>query len=315
MTSSLRVVFAGTPAFGIPCLEALLSSHHELIALYTQPDRPAGRGKTLQCSQVKTWGLAHQIPIYQPETFKLPDTYDTLLALAPDIMVVIAYGLLLPKRILAIPRLGCINVHASLLPRWRGASPIQHAILSQDTTTGITIMQMDAGMDTGDSLKTVTCAISPTDTTTSLQTRLSLLAPEPLLDTMDELANGRTKATPQCATSATYAPKINKQDARIDWHCSASVIDCLIRAYDPWPIAFSQINEHVFRVHKATVVTETSSKPPGTILAMSAAGMLVNTAEQALLIKTIQYPGGKPISIADVLNAKRTDLDVGMVLQ
>lgn len=311
----MNIVFAGTPEFGLPCLEALYQSQHQIVAIYTQPDRPAGRGQKIQESAIKIWGLKHQIPIYQPLNFKSPEVVAGLEALAPDLMVVIAYGLILPKNVLAIPRFGCINVHASILPRWRGAAPIQQAILAGDAETGVTIMQMDVGMDTGDAFTIRTCPITDEDTTVQLHHKLSVLAPEPLLTTLDKLMSGTAQAVPQQHEQATYAPKIHKQDAAINWHETASSIDRKIRAYYPWPIAFTQAPSMTIRVHHAKIVAQLCTQLPGTIVAMDSQGMLVGAGKEAILVQTIQCPGGKPITITDYLNAQRQELRVGTVLQ
>ncbi|MCR9192793.1 MAG: methionyl-tRNA formyltransferase [Gammaproteobacteria bacterium] len=310
----MKLIFAGTPEFGLPCLEALHASQHQVTAIYTQPDRPSGRGRSMQPSAIKEWGLAHQLPIYQPENFKTADAIAQLEALAPDLIVVIAYGLILPTKVLAIPRFGCVNVHASILPRWRGASPIQQAILAGDRETGVAIMQMDAGMDTGPYYALERCAITPDDTSATLHQRLSLLAPEPLIQTIDAIAKHQATPVEQTTDHVTYAPKIKKQDAAIDWHQPATVIDCQIRGYYPWPIAFTHVADMTFRIHHASIVDQTSTQAPGTILAIDANGMLVNTGQGAILIDRIQCPGGRPISIADYLNAKRQELSVGTVL-
>ena len=311
----LRIVFAGTPEFGLPCLEALYAAEHELIALYTQPDRPAGRGRRMHYSAVKTWGLAHHIPLYQPVNFKSPETVAELATLAPDLIVVIAYGLILPKSVLAIPRLGCINVHASLLPRWRGASPIQQALLSGDTETGVTIMQMDVGMDTGDCLLQSTCGIESTDTSASLHQRLSVLAPEPLLRTIYALAKGEATPVQQAEERVTYAPKIQKQDAAIQWDQPASVLDRHIRGYSPWPVAYTQIDGINIRIYQAHPIKQLSDHPPGTILDIHPKGLLVNTGQGVLCITSLQFPGGNPITINDYINARRVELGVGKRLQ
>lgn len=310
----LKIVFAGTPEFGIPCLEAIHSSPHQLIALYTQPDRPAGRGQRLQESAVKIWGLKQHIPIYQPLNFKSPEAVAALEDLAPDLMIVIAYGLILPKRVLDIPRLGCINVHASILPSWRGAAPIQNAILAGDSETGVSIMQMDVGMDTGPVFTIRTCPIAPEDTGGTLHHKLSILAPEPLMATIDAVAQGKAHAVPQ-TDQATYAAKIHKSDAVIDWHQPAQLIDQKIRAYYPWPIAFTQHQDTVIRIHKAKFVSYSGKQAPGTIVSISTDGILIAAAQNAILLQSIQYPGGRPISIADYLNAQRKDLNVGTILQ
>lgn len=313
--SEFKIVFAGTPEFGLPCLDAIHTSRHHITAIYTQPDRPAGRGQKIQESAVKLWGLQHDIPIYQPVNFKSPEVVAALEALAPDLMIVIAYGLILPPSVLAIPRLGCINVHASLLPRWRGAAPIQHAILAGDHETGVSIMQMDAGMDTGPYFTMRTCPIEDNDTSVPLHHRLSVLAPEPLLATLDALSAGTAHAMAQASELATYAPKILKQDAAIDWRQPAEVLDRQIRAYYPWPIAFTYAHPITLRIHRANIVAHSHAQVPGTILAMSAEGMLVAAGQDAILVQTIQCPGGRPISIADYLNAQRKELYIGAVLQ
>lgn len=313
--NKLRIVFAGTPEFALPCLDALAVSSHELLAVYTQPDRPAGRGMKLQHSPAKNWALAHQLPIYQPLNFKSEAAVAELDALKPDLMVVIAYGLILPKSVLSLPRLGCINVHASLLPRWRGASPIQQAILHGDQETGITVMQMDVGMDTGDKLAEVSCPISPQDTAGSLHDKLARLAVAPLLNTIDALAAGTARPEPQDNQLATYAAKIKKEDAAINWQKTAVEINRQIRAFNPWPIAYTKVDETVLRVHRAQVAPMAHNAVPGTILALDKKGMLVATAEQALMIEIIQFPGAKAMTVAEWLNAGRSQLHVNLVLQ
>ena len=311
---ALNFIFAGTPAFTLPCLDALLASKHHLQAIYTQPDRPAGRGRKLQASAVKEWAQTHQLPTYQPINFKDSQTVDELAALAPDVIVVIAYGLILPRSVLALPRLGCINVHASLLPRWRGASPIQQAILHGDQQTGVTIMQMDVGMDTGDMLTQVTCAIHHDDNATMLHDRLAQLAVAPLLRTLDELAAGTIRGVVQDEHLVTYAPKINKDDAAINWQQPAISIDQQIRAFNPWPITYTHVDSFVLRIHQARVINQSYAEPPGTVLSIDKQGMLVNTGHQALLVERVQFPGAKAMSIADWLNAGRHQLHVNLVL-
>lgn len=313
--SGLRIVFAGTPAFTLPCLDALADSKHTIQAVYTQPDRPAGRGRALQASAVKTWAQTHACPVYQPINFKDSQTVAELAALSPDVLVVIAYGLILPRAVLEIPRLGCINVHASLLPNWRGASPIQHAILHGDEQTGVTIMQMDVGMDTGDMLTQVTCPIHSSDTAHELHDRLAALAADPLLATLDSLSNGTAHPIKQDDTHATYAPKINKDAGAIDWHKPAIEIDRQIRAFNPWPIAYTHVSSDVLRIHQAQIVLQDTQHPPGTILSLDKKGMLVATGEHALLIERFQFPGAKAMSVSDWLNAGRSQLHINLVLQ
>lgn len=312
--SSLNIVFAGTPAFGLPCLDALADSSHHIQAIYTQPDRPAGRGRKMQASAVKEWALAHDIAVYQPLNFKNPEAIAELSALKPDVLVVIAYGLILPKAVLDIPRLGCINVHASLLPRWRGASPIQHAVLHGDTESGVTIMQMDVGMDTGDMLCRVACPITPLDTAANLHDKLADISAKPLLDVLDALSTQRIHPEVQNSDLVTYAGKINKEDARIRWEQSAVEIDRQIRAFNPWPVAYTALGEEVLRVHQAQATDIECTEAPGTVMNLDKKGMLVATGHNAIRLERIQLPGGKAISIADWLNAGRTQLHTGIIL-
>ena len=310
----LNIVFAGTPAFGLPCLDALAASAHQLQAIYTQPDRPAGRGRKLQASAVKEWALAHQLPVLQPLNFKQDEAISELAALTPDVLVVIAYGLILPRAVLDLPRLGCINVHASLLPRWRGASPIQQAVLQGDAETGITIMQMDSGLDTGDMLTRVSCPIGGHETAGNLHDRLAQLAADPLLATLDALASGQARAEAQDNNVTTYAPKISKADAAINWHQPAIAIDRQIRAFNPWPIAYTQINNTTLRIYQAKIVDKAHSQPPGTVLSVDKQGILVAAGEQAILIEQLQFPGAKTMTVADWLHADRPQIYVNLVL-
>ena len=313
--TKLNIVFAGTPAFTLPCLNALALSRHTLKAVYTQPDRPAGRGRALQESAVKTWAKEHQAPVYQPMNFKDQGAIDELAALSPDVLIVIAYGLILPPAVLSLPKFGCINVHASLLPLYRGASPIQQAILKGDAETGITVMQMDKGMDTGDILTQATCPIHATDTATQLHDRLAELAIAPLLATLDAIASGQLVSLKQDDQFATHAPKINKADALINWQQPAINIDQQIRAFNPWPIAFTHANEEIIRIHQASVKSESSNERPGTILSINKTGMLVATTNGSLLVERLQFPGGKVMTIGDWINAQRNQLYVNLVLQ
>jgi methionyl-tRNA formyltransferase len=315
VSNKLNIVFAGTPEFGVGCLQALHNSIHTLQAIYTQPDRPAGRGRKLQASAIKEWALKNHISIHQPLNFKDPQTISELAALKPDVMVVMAYGLILPRAVLEIPRLGCVNVHASLLPRWRGASPIQSAILQGDTKSGVTIMQMDAGLDTGPMLKKVNCAISSVETAQSLHDKLAGMAAQPLLQTLDELATEKAQISLQNDEFATYAKKINKDDAAIDWHQSAIEIDRKIRAFNPWPIAYAHLKEEIVRIHQAQVIPLQSQQTPGTSIRIDKKGILVATGEQGLLIERIQFPGAKVISIADWLNSSKTQIYSGLCFQ
>lgn len=310
----MNIVFAGTPHFALPCLDALASSHHQLCAIYTQPDRPAGRGQQHQPSSVKSWALTHDIPVYQPLHFKHQATIDELASLKPDIMVVIAYGLILPRAVLETPKLGCINVHASLLPRWRGASPIQHAVLHRDQESGVTIMQMDVGMDTGHMLQTATCPIGKHETAGQLHDRLAALATAPLLAVLDSLEKGLTKPIPQDNHHATYAPKITKEQAAINWCSSAFEIDSQIRAFHPWPIAYTHADGETIRIHEAIVIEEPTNAAPGTILSMSKTGLNIATGQYILSIQKLQFAGGKVLKVTDWLNANRRQLQINQVL-
>lgn len=305
--TKLNIVFAGTPAFTLPCLDALLTSKHQLTAVYTQPDRPAGRGRKLQASAVKEWALTQHLPVFQPLNFKQPEAIEQLAALTPDVLVVIAYGLILPQAVLDLPRYGCINVHASLLPRWRGASPIQQSILHGDEETGITIMQMDAGLDTGAMLARISLSIQ-NKTTSVLHDELSQLATKPLIETLDAIALDQIKPIIQDNNLATYAPKITKEDAAINWCQSAIEIERQIRAYNPWPIAHTQVGESNLRIYKARVIEQTSLSHPGTLLSIDKTGMLIATGDQCLLVEQIQFPGSKAMSVANWLNAGHRQL-------
>lgn len=311
----LKLVFAGTPAFGLPALDALLETEHVIQAIYTQPDRPVGRGKQVQFSPVKQWALSHQLPVIQPEHFKSEDVMQALAALKPDLMVVIAYGLILPRAVLQIPRLGCINVHASLLPAWRGASPIQSAILHGDAETGVTIMQMAAGMDTGDILETCHTPITSTDTALSLHDRLAQLAVPALLKVITALAQGQANPVPQVDADATYAKKIDKADARIDWSKPAATLVREIRAYYPWPVSFVEVGELRMRVIEASAEKTPCKDAPGTILKLDATGMYVATGEGVLVIRQFQFAGGKVMPVSSWLHAKKPFLSVGQSLK
>lgn len=310
----MKIVFAGTPHFALPCLDALLHSRHEITAVYTQPDRPAGRGHRLQASPVKIWAQKHQLSVHQPLNFKQQIDIDELRALEPDLMIVIAYGLILPQAVLDIPQYGCVNVHASLLPRWRGASPIQQSILHGDTESGITLMQLDAGMDTGPVFTQVPYLITPHETAESLHFQLSQLAATPLINLLDAICARNAHASAQDHTQATHAPKIRKEDAHIDWQKSAQEIDRQIRAFNPWPIAFTFIKEETVRIHQAQVLNVASQEKPGTIIAFDKKGLQVATGHGILLIERVQFSGGKARSIADYLNASGQPLRLHEVL-
>lgn len=313
--SGLRIVFAGTPEFGLPCLDALWNSSHQVLAVYTQPDRPTGRGQKMQFSPVKQWGLDHKLPISQPLNFKEQQTIDELASLKPDVIVVIAYGLLLPAAVLNVAPLGCINVHASLLPRWRGASPIQQVILNDDDITGVTIMKMDVGLDTGPAFTHVGVEVAADDTAGSLHDKLALLAVVPLMDTLDKLLANQITLLQQDDKQATYAPKIKKEEALINWKLPARVIDRQIRAYSPWPIARTSGHGDVIHIHQAHVLPGGSHAAPGTILSIDKQGMVVATGQDKLCVERVQFAGGKVMSVADWFNGGRAQSFMHLILE
>lgn len=303
MAERLRIVFAGTPEFASVHLQGLLdAAEHEVIAVYSQPDRPAGRGKKLKPSPVKALALEHGIPVYQPVNFKDPADQQQLADLQPDVMVVVAYGLLLPKVILETPRLGCINVHGSLLPRWRGAAPIQRAIEAGDQESGVVIMQMDEGLDTGAMLVTARCDISANETAASLHDKLAELGVPALNQTLQQLASGTAQPVAQDDSHSCYAPKISKAEAAIDWRQSATEIDRRIRAFNPFPIATAQLDGQTIKLWRTVVVRE--SGEPGTILHADKKSVLVACGEQSLAIEQMQLPGGKVLDTPAVINSK-----------
>ena len=307
----LRIIFAGTPDFAAHHLQALIDSRHQLISVYTQPDRPSGRGKKLSASPVKQLADRYQLPVFQPVNLKNLDDQRGLQEQQADIMVVVAYGLILPPAILQAPRYGCINVHASLLPRWRGAAPIQRAIAAGDRETGITIMQMDSGLDTGPVLSTVQCAIDDIDTSASLHDKLLTLGPPALLETLDCI--DKLQPTIQNDGQATYAAKISKREAMIDWSQPAELIERLIRAFNPFPIAFTVHQNQRFKIQKAEIYAETISikSPPGTVLKIDAQGILIACGKGAINVLQLQLPGKKAMSVRQLLNGHSTWLSVG----
>lgn len=302
----MKVIFAGTPDFAVPALQSLIDSSHEVIAVYTQPDRPAGRGRKLTASPIKQLALKYNIPVYQPLSLKHVEIP------AADLMVVVAYGLILPQTVLSSPRLGCLNIHASLLPHWRGAAPIQRAILAGDTETGITIMQMDAGLDTGNMLYQVKCPIATDETAQQLHDRLSLIGASALLTTLETLPN--IHPIPQNNADASYASKLSKLEAKLDWTRSATELDRAVRAYNPWPMAYTMLNDQPMRILCAVPIFEENSAVPGTILEVGKMGIDVATGSGILRLLSIQLPGRKPIAISDYVNAHQRTLIPGTLL-
>lgn len=314
MSQSLRIVFAGTPDFAARHLAALLSSEHEVIAVYTQPDRPAGRGKKLTASPVKTIALEHDIPVYQPENFKSDEAKQELADLNADIMVVVAYGLLLPQVVLDTPKLGCINVHGSILPRWRGAAPIQRSIWAGDADTGVTIMQMDIGLDTGDMLKIATLPIEASDTSASMYEKLAGLGPDALIDCLADIATGKAEPVKQDDEFANYAKKLSKEEARINWNDDAAHIERCVRAFNPWPMSHFEAAENSIKVWQSRVAEQTSDKPAGTIVQADKTGIYVATGNGTLVLEQLQVPGKKAMSVQDILNSRASWFEVGTQL-
>ncbi|HEY6985007.1 MAG TPA: methionyl-tRNA formyltransferase [Rhodanobacteraceae bacterium] len=306
MSSRLRLVFAGTPEFALPCLDACLAAPVDVVAVYTQPDRPAGRGRKVVASPIKQRALAAGILVEQPETLKHDDTRARLAAYAPDLVVVVAYGLILPRAVLAIPRLGCWNVHASLLPRWRGAAPIQRAILAGDTETGVDLMQMEPGLDTGPILLERRTPIADDDTGGSLHDRLAALGADVLGEGLARLARGETlRSHPQTESGVTYAHKIDKAEARLDWQESATALARKVRAFDPWPVAEADWNGERLRIWSAQALAGDTATEPGAPVDGARDALDVATGDGILRILEVQREGGRRMSVRDWRNARR----------
>lgn len=301
--SRLKIIFAGTPEFATVALAVLLESPHEICAVLTQPDRPGGRGRKLQASPVKLMALANDIPVYQPESLKSTQVQSSLAKLQADIMVVAAYGLILPVEVLLIPPLGCVNIHASLLPRWRGAAPIQRAILAGDRETGITIMQMDAGLDSGDILKQTRCTIYAEDTAQSLHSRLADLGAQTLISTLSELAKQKITPQPQDESHASYAQKLQKSEAVLDWRLSAQTLENCVRAFNPWPVAYTMLDSKTLRIWRAQALDVAQRKvQPGTVIKVAKQGIDVACNNGVLKLKTVQLAGAKSMEVDVFLN-------------
>ena len=321
MSKSLNIIFAGTPDFAAQHLRALINSNHAIVAVYCPPHKAAGRGKKLTACATKTLALANNIPVEQPVNFKEEPAQKQLAQYNADVMVVVAYGLLLPEVILATPRLGCINVHGSLLPKWRGAAPIQRALEAGDKKTGVTIMQMDKGLDTGAMILTAQCDITTLDTSATLYEKLAQLGPTALIDTLTLMAQDQYQAknhnTAQDNSQATYAHKLDKAEAELNWQLSAQQLDLKIRAYIPWPVAqftFTEVNkdkQHRIRVWQASHQTYSGSQEAGTIVSADKSGILIATNKGALKLEVLQLPGKKALPVSELLNGRADWFVVG----
>jgi len=311
LDSPLKIVFAGTPDFAATVLQSILGSRHQVIACYTQPDRPAGRGRKLTPSPVKALAVEQGIEVYQPLNFKQAADVAQLAALQADLMVVVAYGLILPKVVLDTPRLGCINVHASLLPRWRGAAPIQRAIAAGDVESGVTIMQMDVGLDTGDMLLKEATPISQQDNGGSLHDRLAELGGKAILDALDAIARGESQPEPQDDTLATYAHKLSKEEGKLDWQRPAAELANLVRAFNPWPVSHTELDDQTVRVWQAQAMAQSTDQSPGTLVAVHKDSLDVATGDGLLRLTELQLAGGKRLPVAAILNARADWFSVG----
>ncbi|MGG4610545.1 methionyl-tRNA formyltransferase [Providencia sp. Me31A] len=305
MSKPLRIIFAGTPDFAAKHLAALLETEHQIVGVLTRHDKPAGRGKKLTQSPVKVLAEAHDLPVFQPVSLRDTENQQWIKEKNADLMIVVAYGLILPQTVLDIPRLGCLNVHGSLLPRWRGAAPIQRSIWAGDAETGVTIMQMDAGLDTGDMLYKAICPIGSNDTSATLYEKLAITGPQALIHTVNMLSSGQCHPEKQDDSLANYAEKLSKEEARIDWQQDANQIERCIRAFNPWPMSYFIVQEQLIKVWQAEVITEPHDKQPGTIIRADKKGISIATGNGILNITQLQPPGKKAMSAQDLLNSRR----------
>jgi len=317
LSKALNIIFAGTPDFAAKHLEALIHSQHNVVAVYCPPDKPAGRGKKMMSCATKQLALEHNLPVEQPINFKDDADQQHLATYQADVMVVVAYGLLLPQVVLDTPKLGCINVHGSILPEWRGAAPIQRSLEAGDSITGVTVMQMDKGLDTGDMLLKANCEITDTDTSASLYEKLANIGPKALTDTLELMSNDTYTRTPQNNELSTYAKKLDKTEAELSWDSDANVLHRKIRAYIPWPVAqftFTESasnKEHRIRIWQASVVDTESTEVPGTIISADKSGIVVATRNNAVKLESIQIPGKKAMPVSDILNSRSDWFVVG----
>jgi methionyl-tRNA formyltransferase len=305
----LKLGFAGTPDFAVPALQ-VLAARHRIAAVFTQPDRPAGRGRELHMSPVKRRALELGLTVHQPATFKTPEALETLRAAQLDALIVVAYGLIMPASALGIPRWGCFNIHASLLPRWRGAAPIQRALLAGDSVTGVTIMRMDSGLDTGPMLASSRVSIEASDTAKTLHDRLAPVGAKLMADTLDGVHSGRTRETVQPADGVTYAAKIDKAEAQIQWQRTAAEIARQVRAFNPWPMAETRLNGEQLRIWAAEAIESPALRDtasPGSVLTAAAEGIDVVCGSGILRILNLQLAGRKPLPAAEFLRGQRLD--------
>lgn len=308
----MKIIFAGTPEFAAAHLQALLAADHDVVAVYTQPDRPAGRGKKLNASAVKILAQQHGIAIEQPSTLKSVEAQLQLKSYQTDLMVVVAYGLLLPKAVLDTPTFGCINVHGSLLPKWRGAAPIQRAIWAGDNKTGVSIMQMDEGLDTGDVLLEKTIAIADTDTSADLYAKLAVIGPVALVKCIAEIAH--LKPVKQNDTLATYAKKLSKEEAKCDWALCCEELARNVRAFNPWPFAWFEHNRKHFKIYAAQALEQTHSHSLGTIVSYTKEGLDVACSDGILRITQLQLPGKKAQEVSQIVNGNPSLFNIGSTL-
>jgi methionyl-tRNA formyltransferase len=304
MSKTLRIIYAGTPDFSVPALKALLASEHEVVAVYTQPDRPAGRGRKITFGPVKQVAVDAGIPVEQTTTLKTDEEQQKLRDYAPDVMIVAAYSLILPQAVLDIPKHGCLNIHASLLPRWRGAAPIQRAIQAGDAETGVTIMQMAAGLDTGDMLHKITLPIGAEDGGQSVHDQLADDGARGLMEVLDQLVQGTLSPVVQNDDLATYAHKLTKAEGEIDWSKPAREIDAMIRAFDAWPTAYTYYQGKPLKIIQSIYVDEVVTAPPGDVIRENKSGIDIASGDSIVRVKQLQMPGGKRLDVPAFLNAR-----------
>jgi methionyl-tRNA formyltransferase len=300
----LKIIYAGTPEFAVPALKSLLRSEHRLVAVYSQPDRPAGRGRKMQQSPVKKFALEHGLPVFQPTSFSDASALGDLCALNADLMVVAAYGLLLPPAVLEVPRLGCINIHASLLPRWRGASPIQQAILAGDGNSGVTLMKMDKGLDTGAMIASRSVAIDPSWNAADLHDALAPLGASLLLESLDNIEQTLQQAQVQDESLATYAPRLTKQQAEVDWNKPVEELLREIRAFNPWPVSYTFLGDDNLRLWSARINLDVEPQSPGYVVAHDTDGVYISCGKGVLQLTELQFAGRNKCSAAQALNAR-----------